>query len=550
MHINFSGSAAASGPYLARLNADGRASLFENQMNALKNFKLGTRLGLGFAVVLAMMAAMLLLSVSGLSRLGGEADKIVGKDWAKAEAAATVNTLVRANARRTMELFFAKDKAQLDRTRQFIESNKLQISEALATLDKLVYLPEGKSLLERVKRSRAAYVGSFSAVDRLIGEGQRDAATQLLLTETLPAIDVLQADVAAMTKLQNALVDASGAKIAGDIVATERLMLALGSAAMLAGLGLAWALTRSITVPINEAVAFAETVATGDLSVRIEIKGKDETARLLHALQAMAASLSATVSQVRQSSDSIATASSQIASGNADLSQRTEEQAANLQQTAASMEQLTGTVRSNADTARQASQLAGSASDVATRGREVVGEVVQTMQDINASSRRIVDIIGVIDGIAFQTNILALNAAVEAARAGEQGRGFAVVAAEVRSLAQRSAQAAKEIKTLINDSVERVEKGSQLVGSAGRTMGDIVTQVKRVSDLIAEISASTQEQTTGIGQVGSAVQQLDQVTQQNAALVEESAAAADSLGQQAAELVRSVGVFRIAAVLT
>ncbi|TDP71252.1 methyl-accepting chemotaxis protein [Roseateles toxinivorans] len=516
-------------------------------MNALKNFKLGTRLGLGFAIVLVMMAAMLLLAQAGFSRLGSETDKIVGKDWAKAEAAATVNTLVRANARRTMELFFAKDRAQLDKTRQFIDSNKLQISEALATLDKLVYLPEGKALLERVKRSRAAYVGSFSAVDRLIGEDQRDAATQLLLTETLPAIDVLQADVAALTSLQNKLVNASGASIAEGIVSTQRLLLGLGIAALLAGSALSWLLTRSITVPIHEAVSVAESVAAGDLSVHVEVAGKDETARLLRALQVMTASLSATVSQVRQSSDSIATASSQIASGNADLSQRTEEQAANLQQTAASMEQLTGTVKSNADTARQASQLAGSASDVAAQGREVVGEVVQTMDDINASSHRIVDIIGVIDGIAFQTNILALNAAVEAARAGEQGRGFAVVAGEVRSLAQRSAQAAKEIKTLINDSVERVEKGSQLVGSAGRTMGDIVNQVKRVSDLIAEISASTQEQTTGIGQVGSAVQQLDQVTQQNAALVEESAAAADSLSQQAAELVRSVGVFKIAA---
>nr|WP_316638502.1 methyl-accepting chemotaxis protein [uncultured Roseateles sp.] len=516
-------------------------------MNALRNLRLGVRLGSGFAVVLALMAAMLLMALMGLSRLGGETDRIVSRDWIKAEAAATVNTLVRANARRTMELFFASDKAQLDKTRQFIESNKAQIGEALATLDRLVVLPEGRALLERIKQSRGAYVASFSAVDRLIGEGQREAATQTLLSQTLPAIDVLQADVAALSTLQSKLVDASGARIATDIVATERLMLALGCLALLAAVALAWVLTRSITVPIRQAVAVAETVAAGDLSARIEVRGKDETARLLQALQAMTASLSATVSQVRQSSDSIATASSQIATGNADLSQRTEEQAANLQQTAASMEQLTGTVTSNADTARQASQLAGSASDVATQGREVVGEVVQTMNDINAASHRIVDIIGVIDGIAFQTNILALNAAVEAARAGEQGRGFAVVAGEVRSLAQRSAQAAKEIKTLINDSVERVEKGSQLVGSAGRTMGDIVNQVRRVSDLIAEISASTQEQTTGIGQVGSAVQQLDQVTQQNAALVEESAAAADSLSQQASELVRAVSVFKIAA---
>jgi methyl-accepting chemotaxis protein len=248
---------------------------------------------------------------------------------------------------------------------------------------------------------------------------------------------------------------------------------------------------------------------------------------------------------VRNASESIATGSAQIATGNADLSQRTEEQASNLQQTAASMEQMNATVKNSADTARQASQLATSASSVAEKGGSVVGQVVATMEDITASSKKIADIIGVIDGIAFQTNILALNAAVEAARAGEQGRGFAVVASEVRSLAQRSAGAAKEIKALISASVEKVETGSKLVGDAGSTMTDIVTQVRRVADLMGELSAAAVEQTAGIGQVSTAVGQLDQVTQQNAALVEESAAAADSLKQQAAKLSEVVGVFRL-----
>jgi methyl-accepting chemotaxis protein len=302
---------------------------------------------------------------------------------------------------------------------------------------------------------------------------------------------------------------------------------------------------RGILLPIAQATQVATTVAAGDLTSRIEVGSQDEVGQLLSALKTMNDRLADLVGDVRSSGDHIATGSSQIAMGNADLSHRTEQQASSLQETAASMEQLTSTVRHNADTAQQATQLATSASTVAARGGEIVGQVVHTMDEISASSRKIADIIGVIDGIAFQTNILALNAAVEAARAGEQGRGFAVVAGEVRSLAQRSAEAAKEIKSLIGDSVEKVEAGSRLVGNAGSTMTDIVTQVRMVCELINEISASTHDQSDGIGQVNQAVNQLDQVTQQNAALVEESAAAAESLKQQAGRLVASVSVFKL-----
>jgi methyl-accepting chemotaxis protein len=323
------------------------------------------------------------------------------------------------------------------------------------------------------------------------------------------------------------------------------VVVALSATALVLGVLLGWLITRSITRPLAQAVHIAETVARGDLTQRVAIHSNDETGRLLQALQAMVASLVQVVGAVRSSSDSIATGSSQIATGNSDLSQRTEEQASNLQQTAASMEQLSSTVKTNADTAQQAAQLARQSSQVAERGGTVVSQVVSTMEDIAASSKRISNIIGVIDGIAFQTNILALNAAVEAARAGEQGRGFAVVASEVRSLAQRSAEAAREIKTLIGASVDRVEVGSRLVVDAGSTMQEILAPVRKVADLLGEISSATQEQNTGIGQVSDAVAQLDQVTQQNAALVEESAAAAESLRQQAAKLVDVVQVFRL-----
>ena len=306
------------------------------------------------------------------------------------------------------------------------------------------------------------------------------------------------------------------------------------------------ALVRGITEPLQQAISIARRVANGDLGSRIDVDHGNELGDLLRSLKGMNESLVNIVGSVRDSSDSIAIGAGQIATGNADLSHRTEQQAGSLQQTASSMEELATTVRANAEAAQAAEKLAKSASEVAVRGGATVMTAVSTMEEINASSKKIADIIGVIDGIAFQTNILALNAAVEAARAGENGRGFAVVAGEVRSLAQRSAQAAREIKTLIASSVERVEAGSRQVGEAGRTMEDIVGQVRRVSDLIAEISVATNEQSSGIGQVGDAVTQLDQVTQQNAALVEESAAAAESLKQQAARLVGAVAAFKVA----
>jgi methyl-accepting chemotaxis protein len=363
--------------------------------------------------------------------------------------------------------------------------------------------------------------------------------------EMYPAVDPLADELNKLIAVQLTVAEQDYKQAQADYESVFWRNVLISGISVLLAAGFAWMLIRRISQGINEAVTVAQTVASGNLGSRIEVKSHDETGQLMAALKHMNESLVGVVSQVRNSADSIATGSAQIAVGNADLSQRTEEQASNLQQTAASMEEITSTVQQSADTARQATQLASTASAVAAQGGVVVGQVITTMEAITASSRKIADIISVIDGIAFQTNILALNAAVEAARAGEQGRGFAVVAAEVRSLAQRSAQAAKEIKSLIGESVEKVEDGSRLVTEAGQTMGDIVTQVKRVTDLIGEISSASLEQSSGIGQIGDAVQQLDQVTQQNAALVEESAAAAESLKHQAATLAQTVAVFKL-----
>jgi methyl-accepting chemotaxis protein len=405
---------------------------------------------------------------------------------------------------------------------------------------------EEKKLAESFGAEWKTYQQSRNVTLKLAVEGKFEAGKENMVKDAGPKFTAARETLFKLIKLQGEIAKQEYEQAQSRYATIRNVSIAAVTLGVLLALVIGFFLVRAIVVPLNEAIAVANAVASGDLTSTVEVKSKDETGRLLQALKLMNENLVNLVGQVRSGTESISTGAKQIASGNADLSSRTEEQASSLEETASSMEELTSTVKQNAENAKQANQLAAGASGVALKGGQVVGQVVQTMSSINESSKKIVEIISVIDGIAFQTNILALNAAVEAARAGEQGRGFAVVATEVRTLAQRSAAAAKEIKTLIGDSVHKVEDGTKLVDEAGKTMEEIVSAVKRVTDIMAEISAASQEQSSGIEQVNQAVTQMDQTTQQNAALVEEAAAAAESMQEQAENLVQAVAVFKLA----
>jgi methyl-accepting chemotaxis protein len=514
-------------------------------VNTFNNIRIGARLGLAFG---ALIALALLVGIIGVTRLShaNESLALIGSDRVpKVQQSAAITDDLNLIARELRNALIWNDEAKVKTALDTATEARARIGKLLETMEAAIASDEGKKRLAALTTARTVYVPLQQTFMELVRAGKKDEAETLLAEKMRDAQLAYMKALDDLKDLQVELITRAVDEGEAEYAQAKLLMYGLLAGMAAAGGLLGWGIARSITSPILEAVAVAERVAEGDLSSRIEVSRTDETGRLLTALKAMNTSLVGIVSTVRDSSDSIATGSAQIASGNADLSQRTEEQASALEQTAASMEQLGSTVKQNADNARQANQLALSASAVAQKGGEVVGQVVGTMRDINTSSKKIVDIIGVIDGIAFQTNILALNAAVEAARAGEQGRGFAVVATEVRNLAQRSAEAAKEIKSLITASVEQVEQGSALVDQAGVTMEEVVTSIRRVTVIMGEISSASTEQSQGVGQVGEAVSQMDQVTQQNAALVEESAAAADSLKQQAQQLVSAVAVFRI-----
>ncbi|WP_077035349.1 methyl-accepting chemotaxis protein [Pelomonas sp. KK5] len=515
----------------------------------LTRFRIGPRLGLGFAAVLVLTLLVGLFSINRLA-LVNDATTDLATNWMPAIRALGDYRAAIADARRAEQVYvieqrpdaIAASQRNLDQARQAADTAWKAYAATITPGDEEKLAADIQSAQQRYYDGLAQLLAlKHEEADFL--EKARDISLNRSGAGFDALVQGLQRDVDFQSKGGAQAYDLAEASYGQ----TRMAVMALLAVAVAIGAALAWLITRSITAPIGRALTVAETVAAGDLTSRIDIDdgSRDETGLLLAALKRMNESLVRIVSEVRNGADSIATGSVQIANGNADLSQRTEEQASNLQQTAASMEQLTATVKQNSDTASQATRLAGDASQAAEDGGRAVGRVVATMNEISEASRRIAEIIGTIDGIAFQTNILALNAAVEAARAGEQGRGFAVVAGEVRTLAQRSAQAAKEIKALIGASVEKVEGGTRLVGQAGESMQALVGRVKRVNDLIAEISSASREQSTGISQIGDAVSQLDQVTQQNAALVEESAAAAESLKHQAATLSRAVSAFRL-----
>ncbi|WP_457356505.1 methyl-accepting chemotaxis protein [Roseateles sp. P5_D6] len=514
-------------------------------MKAATDWKIGTRLTAGFAMVIALLAALAIIGVTKINAVNGSTEIILHDRFVKVSLAHLIENEVNAQLRAIRTALIASDKGVVDKELAKIEASVPVVNDAIQKLTATVHSERGRAALQALVDGRAKFKEHQAPLIEMIKAGKVEDGRTELITGILPLQGVYLHAVEEFARSQTESMEQFGAEAKETAAAAKFLMILLSAVAVGLATLIAVLLSRSITRPIAEALHVAETVASGDLTSEIKSHGRDETGQLLLALHSMNQSLVRIVDQVRLSSESIATGSQEIATGSADLSQRTEEQASNLEETASSMEELTATVQRSAASAREAAALAGAASKVATRGGAVVSEVVTTMGNISASSRKIADITGVIDGIAFQTNILALNAAVEAARAGEHGRGFAVVAGEVRTLAQRAATAAKEIKVLIGESVERVDAGVRLVEGAGVTMEEIVRNVQQVATLIAEIGAAADQQSVGIGEVSNAVNQLDQVTQQNAALVEESAAAADSLSQQARRLTEVVGVFKL-----
>ena len=510
------------------------------------NLKISTRLAGAFGLLVLLLVGLAVAAYSQLSSIHDDTLDLADSWLPSVQVVNQMQTQATGDRVAVATHILNTDEAAMGGIEQEITQGRDKLAKQRQTYEKLISSPEEKRLYEEFSAAWKKYAETNDKVLAHSRKNENDQARALLQGESR------QNYVAAMALLDK-LVELNGAGAEQSKAASERsYSVALTTLFVTAALAIAVAvvaalwLIRSITGPLARAVHAADLVAAGDLTVQIQADSQDETGKLLQSLDKMQQALVRTVSTVRQNAESVASASAQIASGNHDLSARTESQASALEETAASMEELGSTVRQNADNARQANQLAVSASTVAVQGGEVVSQVVETMKGITTASNKIADIIGVIDGIAFQTNILALNAAVEAARAGEQGRGFAVVASEVRSLAGRSAEAAKEIKSLIGASVERVEQGNAQAERAGQTMTEVVNAIRRVTDIMGEISAASSEQSAGVSQVGEAVTQMDQATQQNAALVEQMAAAAGSLSGQARELVEAVAVFKLA----
>ncbi|QBE66907.1 methyl-accepting chemotaxis protein [Pseudoduganella lutea] len=516
-------------------------------MNILRNLPIGKRLGLGFAVTIALAIVISAIALWRLNDVAQATHAMMASPLAKERMISDWYSNIDSAIRRTTAIAKSTDTSLVGYFADESKRSSSSSSDLQKKIEGLLVTDAEKALFAGIMEQRKIYLGSRDEVAKLKAAGQLDEAGKVFETVFVPGAAKYQEMVKDLLKLERAQIDETAAEIGQINERSRTIVIALALAALVFGSASAWWLTVGITRPLRQAVDAATRVASGDLTGRIEAGSDDETGRLLRALGEMNQALFNIVTRVRDGTENIKVASAEIAAGNHDLSARTEQQAGALEETASSMEELTSTVRTNADNARQANGMAAAAASAAARGGDVVQQVVGRMTSIDTASKKIVDIIGTIDSIAFQTNILALNAAVEAARAGEQGRGFAVVASEVRNLAQRSATAAREIKELIGDSVAEVAEGSRLVAQAGSSMDEIVASVRRVSDVIGEITAASVEQGAGIEEVNGAIVQMDAVTQQNAALVEESAAAAESMQQQASALAEVVSVFNTGA---
>ena len=514
----------------------------------INNMRVGARLGAAFSLVILLLVIVSGIAITKISSINTSIEQIISDRYVKVRLAFDVRDGVNDQIKYLRGIVIDTKNPEQNKKR-YLQLDDTVKKTNLA-MDKIAAIQSTVTGKQKIKTLQEAGETFETAKEQLIAlarTGDMDGATEFVLRKLTTSQNAYLDLATAFANSQDQQLQAEGKTAIADGATAIQLTLIFSALAILMAAALGYFLTRSITRPLHTAVKVAENVAAGDLTTQIQVMSQDETGQLMQGLKNMNENLLKIVTEVRAGTNAITSASSEIAAGNLDLSSRTEQQASSLEETASAMEQMTATVKQNADNARQANLLAAQASRVAVQGGEVVGEVVNTMEGINTSSRKIVDIIAVIDGIAFQTNILALNAAVEAARAGEQGRGFAVVASEVRNLAQRSASAAKEIKVLIDDSVAKVDNGTQLVAKAGATMAEVVSSVKNVTDIVGEIAIASNEQSTGIEEINKAITQMDEVTQQNAALVQEASSAAYSLNEQAERLSQAISIFKVSA---